>query len=97
MQIVLGAKPIHCIIYYNCYPLLKVALQIVGRKFYKITEKSSLYSQSRLIFIHKTPVVESHPTTRETRAITKRDHNPPPQQLLVTKQINVTGMQQKRA
>ena len=30
----------------------------------------------------------------ETRAITKRDHTP--QQLLVTKQINVTGMQNKR-
>ena len=29
-----------------------------------------------------------------TRAITKRDHTP--QQLLVTKQINVTGMQNKR-
>ena len=30
----------------------------------------------------------------KTRAITKRDHTP--QQLLVTKQINVTGMQNKR-
>ena len=30
----------------------------------------------------------------QTRAITKRDHTP--QQLLVTKQINVTGMQNKR-
>ena len=45
--------------------VLKVALQIVGRKFYKNTEKSSIYSQSLLIFFHKTPVVESHPTTRE--------------------------------
>ena len=39
----------------------------LGMKFYKNTEKSSLYSQSLLIFIHKTPVVESHPTTREIR------------------------------
>ena len=31
------------------------------------TEKSSLYSQSLLVFIHKTPVVETHPTTREIR------------------------------
>ena len=46
---------------------LKVALQIVGRKFYKNTQKSSLYSQSILIFIHKPPAVESHPTTREIR------------------------------
>ena len=46
---------------------LKVALQILGRKFYKNTEKSSLFSQSLLIFIRKTPVVESHPTTREIR------------------------------
>ena len=46
---------------------LKVALQISGRKFYKNTQKSSLYSQSLLIFIHKTPVVESHPTIREIR------------------------------
>ena len=46
---------------------LKVALQILGRKFYKNTKKSSLYSQSRLISIHKTQVVESHPTTTEIR------------------------------
>ena len=32
---------------------LKVALQILGRKFYKNTEKASLYTQSLLIFIHK--------------------------------------------
>ena len=31
---------------------------------------------------------------KKTRAITKRDYTP--QQLLVTKQINVTGMQNKR-
>ena len=40
----------------------KVALQILGRKFYKNTKKLPLYSQSLLIFIHKTPVVENHPT-----------------------------------
>ena len=37
---------------------LKLALQILGQKFYKNTEKSSTYSQSLLIFIHKTPVVK---------------------------------------
>ena len=50
---------------------LKVALQIVGQKFYKNTKKkkkkSSLYSQSLLIFIHRTPLVERHPITREIR------------------------------
>ena len=46
---------------------LKVALQILGQKFYKITKKSSSYSQSLVLFIHKTTVVENHPTTRETR------------------------------
>ena len=35
----------------------------------KKTKKSSLYSQSLLIFIHETPVVESHPTTREIREL----------------------------
>ena len=47
--------------------LLKVALQILGQKFYKNTKKSSIYSQGLLIFIHKTQVVESHPTTREIK------------------------------
>ena len=48
---------------------LKMALQILGRKFKKKknTKKSSLYFQSLLIFIHKTSVVEHHPTTREIR------------------------------
>ena len=46
---------------------LKVALQILGRKFYKNTKTSSLYSQRLLIFIHRTPVVERHPITREIR------------------------------
>ena len=48
-------------------PELKVALQILGRKFFTDTKKSSLYSQSLLIFIHRTPVVERHPTKREIR------------------------------
>ena len=46
---------------------LKVALQILGRKFYKNTKESSLYFQSFLNFIHRTPVVERHPMTREIR------------------------------
>ena len=49
--------------------VLKVAFQIVGQKFYKNNKKSSLYSQSLLIFIKKTPVDESHPTTREIREL----------------------------
>ena len=46
---------------------LKVALgtktwdENLGRKLYKNTKNSSLHSQSLLFFIHKTPVVESHP------------------------------------
>ena len=47
--------------------LLKVALQILGQKFYKNIRKSSLYSHSLLIFIHRTPVFERHPITREIR------------------------------
>ena len=47
--------------------VLKVALQILGQKFYKNTKISSLYSQSLLIFIHKTSVVERHYITREIR------------------------------
>ena len=46
-----------------------MALQILGRKLYKNTEKSSLYSQSHLVFIHKTPLVLDHPTTREIREL----------------------------
>ena len=48
-------------------PNLKVALQILGRKFYKTTEKFPVYSQRLLILIHRTPVVERHPITREIR------------------------------
>ena len=44
---------------------LNVALQILRRKFYKNTKKSSLHSQSLLIFIHEIPVVENQPTTGE--------------------------------
>ena len=44
---------------------LEVAVQILGRKFYKNTKKSSLYSQNILSFIHKIPVVQNHPATRE--------------------------------
>ena len=47
-----------------------MALQIFGRKLYKNTKKSSLYPQSLSIFIHKTPVVENHPTTGEITEIT---------------------------
>ena len=49
--------------------LLKVALQITDLKFYKNTKKSSFYSKSRLIIIHKTPVVENNKTTREIREL----------------------------
>ena len=49
--------------------VFKGALQILGRKSYNNTKKSSLYSQSLLIFIHKTPVVENHLTTREIREL----------------------------
>ena len=46
---------------------LKGGLSDLGTKFFtKILKESSLYSKSILIFIHKTPVVENHPTTGET-------------------------------
>ena len=48
---------------------LKVALQILGRKFKKDTKISSLYSQSLLIFIHKTPVVKNYLTTGEIKEL----------------------------
>ena len=48
--------------------LLKVALQILGRKFYKNTKKSSLYSQSLLLVIHKTSVVGKKRNQRFTTA-----------------------------
>ena len=36
------------------------------RKFYKNTKESSLYSQSFLNFIHRTPVVERHPIRKKS-------------------------------
>ena len=49
---------------------LKVALQILGQNFYKKYEKNHPYTpESLLIFIRKTPVVENHPTTGETREL----------------------------
>ena len=59
--------PQYFLINHRLIPTLGVALQTLGRKFYKNTKLSSLYSQSLLIFVHKTPVVESHPITREIR------------------------------
>ena len=44
--------------------VLKVALQVLERTFYKNTKKSSMYSQGLLIFIL---VVKRHPITREIR------------------------------
>ena len=55
---------------------LKVAVQILGRKIYKNTKKSSLYSQSLLFFIHKTPVVKSNSTTREIRDLLRPRSTP---------------------
>ena len=49
------------IVVYNAFSIyqnLKVALQILEENFTKILKKLSLHSQSLLIFIHKTPVVE---------------------------------------
>ena len=54
----------------------KVTLQILGQKVYKNTEKSFLYSKSLLIFIHKTPVVESHPTIREISDLLRSTSTP---------------------
>ena len=40
----------------------------LGTKNLQNTKNTSLYSQSQgMLFIHKTPVVESHPTTNEIR------------------------------
>ena len=55
---------------------LKVALQILGRQFYKNTKKTSLYFQTLLIFIHKNLVVEIRPTTRETRELLRPRSTP---------------------
>ena len=56
--------------------LLKVALQILRRKFYKNTKKIVLVLPNLLIFIHKTPVVENHPTTREIRDLPRPRSTP---------------------
>ena len=75
-----GQKPVHSvmpkkrgyhfsIIHHPMLYSLKAALQILGRKFYKNTTKSSLYSQGLLIFIHKTLLVENHPTTGEIKEL----------------------------
>ena len=40
-----------------------------GGKIYKNTKKPSLYSQSLFLFIHKTPVIQNHPTTREIKGL----------------------------
>ena len=52
---------------YSCFSSLKVALQILGLKFFKNTKESSLFSQRLFNFIYRTPVVERHPITREIR------------------------------
>ena len=58
-------------------PFLKVALQILGRKFYINTKKNHPYTpKSLLIFIHKTPTVENHPTTREIRELLRPRSTP---------------------
>ena len=52
---------------HNHQSVLKVALQIFGQNICQNTKKSSLYSQNLFIFIHRNPVVERHPITREIR------------------------------
>ena len=54
--------------------LLKMARQILGRKIYKNTKKASLLSH--LIFVHKTPTVENHPTTRKIRELLRPRSTP---------------------
>ena len=55
---------------------LKSGPSDLGTKFYKNTNKISLYSQSLLIFIHKTSVVENHPTTTEIRDLLRPTSTP---------------------
>ena len=58
---------------------LKVAFQILGRKFYINTKKiiRILPKIIRiLIFIHKTPVVENRPTTGEIRELLRPRSTP---------------------
>ena len=54
----------------RCRKHLKCGPSDLRTKILRNTKKSSLYSQSVLIVIHKTPVVESDPTTREIRDFT---------------------------
>ena len=42
----------------------------LGKKILQNTKKLSIYSKSLLIFIHKTPLVEHHPTNGEIKRIT---------------------------
>ena len=49
--------------------ILITSLQIFGRKFYKNTKNNLCTPKAFLIFIHKTPVVENHVTTREIRRV----------------------------
>ena len=59
-----------CLVVLQFNTTLKVALiRSLDDNFTKILKKSSLYSQSLLIFIHKTPVVENHLTRREIREL----------------------------
>ena len=54
---------------------LKVALQILKRKIFKNTKKSPLCSQSLLIFIQRTLIVENNPKTREIRELLRPRSN----------------------
>ena len=47
----------HFLLFKQCFPTVSI-FQIFGRKFCKNTKKSSIYSQSLLIFIHRTPAVK---------------------------------------
>ena len=77
-----GRELVDCIVYnsvsnvsFIAWPL-KVAFRSWDEKFTKNTKKSSLYSQSLLNFIHKTPVVERHPITREVRDLLRPGSTP---------------------
>ena len=63
------------LLFYQIYVsrALKVALQIAGRKFYKNTKESSLYSQSLLIFICKIQVQKYRKIIRQQHGGESRD------------------------
>ena len=70
--------------------------------YYLFKDKHNHYIRAITIFFNLSQMTNlRHPNSKtisnsmKTRAITKRDHTPP-QQLLVTKQINVTGKQNKK-